>query len=199
VTRISRISAYVVAAAALAGCGLAIGPPPQQRAAMRPVEQEAFWQRLTQLCGKAFEGRMTQGTAPGDSVFTQNPLTMHVRDCGASEVRIPFQIGPDASRTWIVSRVDGGLRLKHDHRHEDGTEDRVSRYGGDTRAAGTAARQEFPADSFTAALLPVAAANVWALEVEPGRAFAYELTRRGTDRRFRVEFDLARPIAPPTP
>jgi len=140
---------------------------------------------------------MTQGTSPGDSVFVQNRLLMHVRDCGESEVRIPFALGADHSRTWIVSRVDGGLRLKHDHRHEDGTEDRVSRYGGDTHAPGTAERQEFPADSFTAALLPPAATNVWTLEIAPGRTFAYMLRREGTDRRFRVEFDLRRPVAPP--
>ena len=182
-------------AAALAGCGFAVGPAPQP--SMLPVDQQAFWQRLTALCGQAFEGRMTEGTSPGDSVFKQNRLVMHVRDCGADTVRIPFVIGPDASRTWIVTRVDGGLRLMHDHRHEDGTEDQVSRYGGDTRVPGSAKRQEFPADSFTARLLPVAATNVWALEVDPGRTFAYELTRRGTDRRFRVEFDLARPVAPP--
>ena len=191
-----RIPAFCLAAS-LAACGFAIGPPPQP--SMLPVDQQAFWQRLTQLCGRAFEGRMTQGTAAGDSVFRQNRLVMHVRDCGADTVRIPFVIGPDASRTWIVTRVGGGLRLKHDHRHEDGTEDRVSRYGGDTRVPGSAKRQEFPADSFTAALLPAAATNVWALEVDPGRTFAYELTRRGTDRRFRVEFDLSRPVAPPAP
>ncbi|HEU4453835.1 MAG TPA: hypothetical protein VFR81_12290 [Longimicrobium sp.] len=189
-----RISVLCLAAA-LAGCGFAVGPAPVP--SMLPVDQQAFWLRLTGLCGQAFEGRMTEGTSPGDSVFKQNRLVMHVRDCGADTVRIPFVIGPDASRTWIVTRVNGGLRLKHDHRHEDGTEDQVSRYGGDTRVPGSAKRQEFPADSFTAQLLPVAATNVWALEVDPGRTFAYELTRRGTDRRFRVEFDLARPVAPP--
>lgn len=179
---------------AVAGC-LSVGPAPAP--AMRSVEQEAFWARLGQLCGKAFEGRMTQGTSPGDSVFVQNRLLMHVRDCVADEVRIPFVIGPDRSRTWVITRIDGGLRLKHDHRHEDGSEDRVSQYGGDTRLPGTAERQEFPADSFTAALLPVAATNVWTLEIVPNRTFAYMLRREGTDRRFRVEFDLRRPVAPP--
>jgi hypothetical protein len=40
-------------------------------------------------------------------------------------------------------------------------------------------------------------ANVWAVEVEPNRMFAYELRRPG--RFFRVEFDLARPVALPPP
>ena len=40
--------------------------------------------------------------------------------------------------------------------------------------------------------------NVWAVEVIPGRTFAYELRR--PNRFFRVEFDLTKPVAaPPAP
>ena len=184
----SILVSSVLAVAAISAAG----------AAQRASEQDQFWSALRAVCGKAFEGRVIEAPA-GDTTFADKRLVMHVRGCEGETIRVPFHVGLDRSRTWVISRTGAGLRLKHDHRHEDGTEDRVSRYGGDTRAAGTAARQEFPADSFTAALLPPAAANVWALEVEPGRAFAYELTRRGTDRRFRVEFDLARPVAPPAP
>ena len=127
---------------------------------------------------------------------------MHVRDCGADEIRIPFHVGEDRSRAWVVTRTVTGLRLKHDHRHEDGSEDALTQYGGDTVSHGTAARQEFPADAFSKDLfvrenIPVSTANVWAMEVEPARLFAYELRR--PDRFFRVEFDLARPVAAPPP
>jgi hypothetical protein len=44
---------------------------------------------------------------------------------------------------------------------------------------------------------PAAVTNVWTMEVIPGERFAYALRREGTDRRFRVEFDLTRPVAPP--
>jgi hypothetical protein len=59
-----------------------------------------------------------------------------------------------------------------------------------------------PADAFTSQMfvrrnLPQSIPNVWALEVHPARLFAYELRRPG--RFFRVEFDLARPIAAPPP
>ena len=69
-------------------------------------------------------------------------------------------------------------------------------------ATGTAQRQEFPADDFSKALfvrenIPASTTNVWAMEVEPGRMFAYELRRPG--RFFRVEFDLGSPVAPPPP
>ena len=38
----------------------------------------------------------------------------------------------------------------------------------------------------------VSLTNVWAMEIEPGKLFAYELRR--PDRHFRVEFDLAKPL-----
>lgn len=161
-----------------------------------PAEQQAFWSALRRHCGRAYEGRLTQGNA-SDTAFVGKTLTMHVRGCTDDEVRIPFHLGEDRSRTWVITRTAAGLRLKHDHRHRDGTEDRVTQYGGDTRGPGTATRQEFPADTFTASLIPAAATNVWTLEVVPGERFAYALRREGTDRRFRVEFDLARPVAPP--
>ena len=158
--------------------------------------QDRFWASLSAMCGKAYEGRVVESN-PSDSAFAGRTLTMHVRECGDTVIRVPFVVGDDRSRTWVVTRTDGGLRLKHDHRHEDGTEDAVTQYGGDTRDAGTPARQEFPADAHTASLIPAAATNVWTIEVVPGERFAYALRREGTDRRFRVEFDLARPVPPP--
>ena len=157
------------------------------------TEHDAFWSSLQALCGRHFGGRMVEGTEPSDADMRDAKLVMHVASCTASEVRIPFHVGADRSRTWVLTRREGGLRLKHDHRHEDGTEDAVSQYGGDTVAPGSAQRQEFPADAFTAELLPRAATNVWAVEVNEA-VFAYALTR--ASRRFRVEFDLTKPLAP---
>src|SRR3546814_10383398 len=81
-------------------------------------------------------------------------MVMHIRHCTNDRIEIPFHIdglGPnggwDRSRTWIVSRTGAGLRLKHDHRHADGTPHAVTLYGGDTADAGTAARQTFPVDA----------------------------------------------------
>jgi len=161
--------------------------------------QDAFWNHLQRVCGQAFRGRLTEGNA-SDSTFRRAVLIMHVRQCAPTEIRIPFHADSDRSRTWVLTRTGSGLRLKHDHRHADGSADSVTQYGGDTRDAGTATRQEFFADAHTAALIPAAKANVWTVEVEPGARFAYALRRDGTDRRFRVEFDLtARVPAPPPP
>lgn len=108
-------------------------------------------------------------------------------------------MGEDRSRTWVLTRLDGGFRLKHHHLHEDGAPDAVHLYGGDTTTDGTGEWQEFPADAFTADLIPAAAGNVWTLEVVPEELFAYALRREGTERAFRVEFDLTRPVSPPPP
>ena len=69
---------------------------------------------------------------------------------------------------------------------------------GSSTAAGTANRQEFPVDEFSIELFnagnaAVSTTNVWAVEVHPGRIYAYELRR--ANRYLRVEFDLTRPVA----
>lgn len=164
-----------------------------------PSGRNAFWSALSSLCGQAFEGRVVQG-ASVDSTFSQSRLVMHIRECGPDEIRIPFHVGEDRSRTWVLTRTDTGLRLKHDHRHKDGNPDEITQYGGDAAPNGTPEWQEFPADDYTASLIPAAATNVWTIEVVPDTIFAYALRREGTDRRFRVEFDLNRPVpAPPAP
>lgn len=166
--------------------------------ASAPAAQPAdtFLASLAALCGKRFGGKVVT-TDAADADMASQTLTMHVRDCSAQEIRIPFHVGADKSRTWVITRTADGLRLKHDHRHEDGTEDVLSQYGGDTAAAGAATRQEFPADAFSKDLFltkgnPASVTNVWAVEVHDA-TFAYELRR--PERFFRVEFDLTTPLA----
>lgn len=169
-----------------------------------PAPADAFMANLQGLCGKAFEGRVVTND-PADASFAGKRLVMHVRECSQGEVRIPFQVGDDRSRTWIVTRTASGLRLKHDHRHADGSPDELTMYGGETITPGTAVRQEFPADAESIALFTrtnraVSNTNIWALEVEAA-SFAYELRRPPIPggRFFRVEFDLSRPVAAPPP
>lgn len=181
---------FPLAVLALSGC------------ASFPAEdpQDLFFSRLSTLCGKAFEGRIASAPVEADASFAGKRLVMHVRECSENEIRIPFHVGENRSRTWVVTRTATGLRLKHDHRHEDGTEDKLSQYGGDTAGEGTAQRQEFPADQYSKDLFlkegnAQSVTNVWAMEVIPQQMFAYELRRPG--RHFRVGFDLTKPVAPP--
>jgi len=186
--------AVIAAAFALASCSQQTPPP-----AASP--QDAFFANLSALCGTAYAGRVVSADA-ADADMAGETLVMHVRDCSADEIRIPFNVGEDRSRTWVITRTDAGLRLKHDHRHEDGSEDVLTQYGGDTANAGTATRQEFPVDQFSQNLfiangIPQSATNVWAVEINPGQTFAYELNRE--NRHFRVEFDLRQEVeTPPT-
>jgi hypothetical protein len=158
--------------------------------------QGHFFDRLKGLCGKSFEGRVVT-TDPADKDFAGKRLVMRVAACSDAEVRIPFSVGEDRSRTWVITRVSPAqLRLKHDHRHEDGSEDVLSQYGGDTATPGTTQRQDFPADAFSKTLFqekgnPASVTNVWAVEVTD-TVFAYELRR--PNRHFRVEFDLTKPL-----
>lgn len=164
--------------------------------------QDRFFERLHAHCGKAFEGRLVSSDS-ADAAMAGQKMVMHVAQCGRDRVRIPFHVGSDRSRTWVITRTAAGLRLKHDHRHEDGSPDELTDYGGDSAGPGTASRQEFPADAQSIALFrrtgrEVSVTNVWAVEVN-GTRFAYELRRPpGANARFfQVEFDLTRSVPPP--
>jgi hypothetical protein len=183
----------LVLIAFVGGCRQQLAPVPSAVAT-----QDSFWAGLQSICGRAYAGRLIEGNA-SDSAFRTSELRMHVRSCSPTEIRIPFHLGADRSRTWVITRTETGLRLKHDHRHDDGTEDAITQYGGDTRSVGTNTTQEFHADAQTATLIPAARTNIWTVEIMPGARFVYALRREGTDRRFRVEFDLTKPIAAPPP
>ena len=188
------IARGLLAVLLLTGCGQAT--PDDTDSAAVTSAHDAFWSRLTELCGNAYAGRVTE-SVPVDTVMSTQTLVMHVRDCSADTIRIPFHVGENRSRTWVLTREASGLRLKHDHRHEDGSADSVTMYGGDTRGDGTAGRQEFFADSLTASLIPAARTNIWTIEVTPGQSVAYVLRREGSDRKFRAEFDLSSAVATP--
>jgi hypothetical protein len=195
-----RLPAFLFMLLLAAGCRHA--QPVDDTATPPPTAtgDTTFWAALGALCGKAYEGTVVEAPA-GDTTFADRRLIMHVRACSADEIRIPFHVGEDRSRTWVLTRTDdGAYRLKHDHRHADGSEDEITQYGGDSQAGDESLRQEFRADAHTASLIPAASTNVWTVEVVPQQTFVYALRREGTDRRFRVEFDLTRPVdAPPAP
>jgi len=180
--------------------------------------QDAFWASLSSHCGKAYAGELVSED-DADADFRGAAMVMHVRECSDTEIRVPFHVQPaggewDRSRTWVLTRTDAGLRLKHDHRHDDGESDDVTMYGGDTAAEGTARAQDFPVDAESIALferedLAASVTNVWTVEIDPQGSddarFAYQLQRTEAggapeDRFFRVEFDATQPVeAPPAP
>ncbi|MEP3891579.1 MAG: hypothetical protein ABJN69_14055 [Hellea sp.] len=160
--------------------------------------QDAFFDDLSTHCGKAYAGKLVSKDEV-DADFASKALVMHVRECSDTEIRIPFHVDDDRSRTWVITKTDAGLRLKHDHRHEDGSEDAVTQYGGDTIYDGAPSRQVFPVDQFSIDMflkegLDVSIVNIWAVEIN-NATYSYELSR--PNRHFRVEFDVTKPITPP--
>ena len=153
-----------------------------------------FWENLQKQCGKSFEGTVTEGAT--NDTFRDKKLVMHVRNCDEKTIRIPFFVGDDKSRTWVLTYENDRIQLKHDHRHEDGSEDKVTQYGGTATNAGSVTLQFFPADEETCDLIPNAAANVWWITLDE-TSFTYNLRRIGSDRLFSVKFDLTKTVGTP--
>lgn len=155
-----------------------------------------FWKALEQLCGKAFGGTLAAAPAD-DTTFKDKILVMHVRSCEEDRILIPFVVGDNRSRTWVLTRKGDRISLRHDHRHEDGKPDTVTMYGGWTTSVGMPTRQMFPADQETVNTIPAAATNVWWIELVPGEHFSYNLRRMGSERFFSIKFDLKTPVKAP--
>ena len=164
------------------------------------ASHDAYFENLRAHCGKAYEGKvvMDNPKSPG----FEGTLVMHVRHCTDRQLQIPFHVGDDHSRTWIITKTGSGLSLKHDHRKPDGSHDVSTMYGGHTVDAGWPSVQSFPADQYSKELFvrlgnPQSNTNIWQMFIYP-HTFSYRLIREG--REFRVDFDLTKPVAlPPTP
>ena len=159
---------------------------------------DAFFNAIKAHCGKAFQGKVSKDNV--GNTFGNAKLVMHVRKCTDSEIQIPFHVGDDASRTWILTKTGAGLMLKHDHRNEDGSFHSSTMYGGHTLDEGFPQVQSFPADVYSKSLfiesgITASTDNVWQMMIYPSR-FSYRLIRPA--REVQVDFDLKNPIATPS-
>ena len=188
---------YLVASMLLAASSVAAARPAPL---VSIPSHDGFFDNIAAHCGKAYEGKVSVDNAAGPSSFADKKLVMHVRRCNERELQVPFHVGDDASRTWIITKTGSGLSLKHDHRHKDGSDDKSTMYGGHTLDAGFANAQSFPADQYSKELfvsqgIPQSMGNTWQMYIYP-KQFTYRLVREG--REFRVDFDLTKPITPPS-
>ncbi len=194
--------ALIVCLLTVAACaGDSAAPPPEepQPEVAKASPLDVWWSHLTALCGNAYAGALTSED-PVDADFATQSMVMHIRRCEEHRLEIPFHVGENRSRTWVLTRTEQGLRLQHDHRHEDGSEDTVTLYGGHTEAPGTEIAQHFPADEYSRELfeaegLTASVVNVWSMEIVPSQRFSYILRR--PERHFQVDFDLTRVVDPP--
>lgn len=152
--------------------------------------QLSFFNALSSLCGERFEGKMTFPTEGQDS-FAGKLLVATVKSCTDTEIRIPFHVGENRSRTWLITKTAKGLQLKHDHRHEDGTPDEINMYGGLANDRGSHLSQSFEADTHTATIIPAASTNVWSMILsDDKRMLTYHLERHNAPR-FSAELHMA--------
>lgn len=155
-----------------------------------------FWNNLKSYCGNTYEGKVV--SAPMHEDFYGKRLVMHVLSCENDFILIPFNVGDNRSRTWILQKKGNRIELKHDHRKEDGVDDEITMYGGITTNSGLPHIQVFPADEATKELIPEAATNIWWITLKDS-TFTYNLKRIGSERAFSVAFDLTKSVETPEP
>jgi hypothetical protein len=148
-----------------------------------------FFNNMSELCGETFTGGIDYPDDP-EHEMAGFEYTMIVESCTEKEIRIPFHVGENKSRTWVLTLEGDRLLFKHDHRHEDGTPEDLTMYGGYANENGDAYRQYFPADQQTTDMLPEAASNVWMMHIdEENSQFVYYLERHNAPR-FRAVFTM---------
>jgi len=164
-----------------------------------PPEQEAFWSALAAHCGQAYEGEVSDATPYYRDGVVGRRAVIHVFDCSDDRIHVPFHMDDNASRNWILTRAGGTLRLKHDHRNPDGTEEEISQYGGDAPVPGLRTRQIFLADAHTARILPERHDNFWFLDFVDDQTLQYGVHWPTAGHSVRFSFDLSRSVDPPPP
>lgn len=154
---------------------------------------DSFFDLLAEHCGEQFSGEGVYPDDP-DHDLIGTVLTAKIASCEDRMIMIDLyrDSGDTWHGTWVLEKREAGLHLYHDHAGEWDDEDVLTGYGGYADDRGSANRQYFPADDYTAGILPEAATNVWMMEInsETGE-FTYYLERH-EEPRFRAELTMGR-------
>ncbi len=176
------------------GCGEATNDASAELA----PEQLEFWERMEANCGNAYAGKLADATPYYASDFENvEQIRIHIRECSDELIHTSLHINENHSRNLMLTRVEGTLQLKHDHRYEDGTEEEISQYGGLAPQPGLPHRQIFEADELTAEILPDRFDNFWFLDFMDEETFAYGVHWPKHGNSIRLEFDITETIEPP--
>lgn len=189
-----KILIFLLSALFIISCG--------ERGNQEQDPYEQFFTNLSEQCGNAYPGSLTKEPEGDEMLSRDELLVVHFRECDDDQLKIPFHIEVnenewDRSRTWIFTKQEDGLELRHDHRNPDGTEDDVTMYGGYSVDGGTAIRQEFKSVPRSEEM---GYFRGWRIEIEPGERYTYG-TIRDTTWSWRIDFDLSEPLeeTPPAP
>jgi hypothetical protein len=151
--------------------------------------RDQFFANVSQLCGTSFVGESTFPDDP-DHPLVDTELRVHVHTCEEDVIKVDLiRDGDTWHATWVLEMREEGLHLYHDHigdkEYAEG-EEPLTGYGGYANEYGSGYLQYFPADDYTAEILPEAATNVWMMEYDPAaETFTYYLERHG-EPRFRA-------------
>lgn len=156
-----------------------------------PVSE--FIENLKKFEGQSFYGKVLFPENP-EAPFNADTLFVNFESFTETEVRMPFILGNDKSRTWVLIMNENGLLFKHDHRHKDGTPEDITMYGGYADDKGNAWFQNFPADEETSTMMPETSTNIWTFKFNEEMTEFHYILERHSAPRFHVVFDLTAPI-----
>jgi hypothetical protein len=156
-----------------------------------PVQE--FMEKLKSFEGQSFYGKVLFPEKP-EAPFNAETLFVIFESVSETEARMPFILGNDKSRTWMLNLTEDGLLFKHDHRHEDGTPEDITMYGGYADDKGSSFFQNFPADEETSNMMPETSTNVWTFKFNEEMTEFHYILERHNAPRFHVVFDLTAPI-----
>ncbi|MCC5933205.1 MAG: hypothetical protein JJU35_03095 [Balneolales bacterium] len=193
----SLIAAALLATALLTACGSESEPAEAEVVSA----YDLFMDNLRAECGNAYAGSLTLEPEGDTMLDGRERLLVHFRECEEDVIRVPFHIEKldgewDRSRTWIFTRTEEGIDLRHDHRKPDGSDDSFTMYGGPTHGAADPNQMEFISHERTE---ETGIYRGWRIIIEPGVRYVYG-THRGGEWSWRVDFDLTQAVdAPPAP
>lgn len=153
--------------------------------------QEEFFSTLFSQCGETFIGGATFPDDP-EHTLVDTELRATISTCTEEKIEVDLVRGGDTwHATWVLEMRDEGLHLYHDHvgeqDEEDLAEDHNTGYGGYADDRGSSTTQYFPADEYTAEILPEASTNVWMIELNPEEGTMVYYLERNQEPRFRAE------------
>lgn len=127
--------------------------------------QGEFFVNLIERCDDTYAGESTYPTNPPHDGLENVELRATISTCTSEKVHISLQTGDDGSHTIVISRVDEGLQMRHEHRQPDGTPMDITDYGGLANDQGTSTRQYFEAGESAIDMIPDAESNVWIIDL----------------------------------
>ena len=192
------VSLVSIAVVLFASCGQRQAKNDKQEQEQEQKQEQSaqvkFYNHFKTLEGKSFLGKEVFA-GEGVNSWADLELVMTVRECLDTIAYIPFRVGDNTSRTWMVIMENGDkLRFRHDHRHADGTPEDLTMYGGYALDGGTPFKQIFPADEYTCNMLERICDNEWTVAFsEDLSTYSYSLKKEG-NLVIQVDFDLTKPL-----